>query len=248
MTDRSTLNSPLVIFPAFAARLRKENIQIGDSNTLGKNQFFKESRGNHYFIGEVFATSKDLIPNARRDYFNSNSACEKFEYALSAITYEPLNKLYHYANDLKNALKKEIKNIDEINKIKNDLKNGDVIDKEEHDKKILNLEENKKNIKTLHDEVEKIKNKLYNNDNDVFKRVARAIQKQYNYNDEGILQEHIEIDEIKKNKNYKTQELSKLNKREQKLVSKIYQIIQQNLPLEMATELINKIQEELKHG
>lgn len=229
-------------------RLRKENIQIGDSNTLGKNQFFKESRGNHYFIGEVFATSKDLIPNARRDYFNSNSACEKFENALSAITYEPLNKLYHYANDLKNALKKEIKNIDEINKITNDLKNGDVIDKEEHDKKILNLEENKKNIKTLHDEVEKIKNKLYNNDNDVFKRVARAIQKQYNYNDEGILQEYIEIDEIKKNKNYKTQELSKLNKREQKLVSKIYQIIQQNLPLEMATELINKIQEELKHG
>ncbi len=229
-------------------RLRKENIQIGDSNTLGKNKFFKESRGNYYFIGEVFATSKDLIPNARRDYFNSNSACEKFEYALSSITYEPLCKLYHYANDFKNALKKEIKNMEEITKITNDLKNGDVIDNEEHNKKILNLEENKKSIKILHDEVEKIKDRLYKNDNDVFKRVAKAIQEKYIYDKEDILQENIEIDEIKKNKNYKTQELSKLNKREQKLVSKIYQIIKQNLPTEMATELINKIQEELKHG
>ena len=229
-------------------RLRKENIQIGDSNTLGTNKFFKEPRGNYYFIGEVFATSKDLIPNARRDYFNRNSACENFEYALSSITYEPLCKLYHYANDLKNALKKEIKNFDEITKITNDLKNGDVIDKEEHSKKVLNLEENQKSIEKLRDDVEKIKSKLYKNDNDVFKRVAEAIQEQYSYNKEDLLQENIEIDEIKKNRNYKTQELSKLNKREQKLVSKIYQIIQQKLPTEMAAELINTIQEELKHG
>lgn len=229
-------------------RLRKENIQIGDSNTLGKNKFFKEPRGNYYFIGEVFATSKDLIPNARRDYFNRNSTCENFENALSSITYEPLYKLYHYANDLKNAIKKEIKNIDEIAKLTNDLKNGDVIDKEEHDIKILTIEENKKNIEKLHEEVEKIKNKIYKNNNDVFRRVANAIQEQYSYDHKNILKENCEIDEIKKNKNYKTQELSKLNKREQKLISKIYQIIQQKLPTEMATDLINTIQEELKHG
>ena len=31
-------------------RLRKENIQIGDENTLGASpKFFKESRGNCYF-------------------------------------------------------------------------------------------------------------------------------------------------------------------------------------------------------
>ncbi len=229
-------------------RLRKENIQIGNSNTLGNSKFFKEPRGNYYFIGEVFATSNDLIPNARRDYFNSNYACEKFEYALSAITYEPLCKLYHYANDFKNALKKEIKNIEEINKIKNDLRNGNVIDKEEHDIKILTIEENRKNIKKLREEVEKIKNKIYKNNNDVFRRVANAIQEKYSDDHKNILKENCEIDEIKKNKNYKTQELSKLNKREQKLISKIYQIIQQNLPTEMATDLINTIQEQLKHG
>lgn len=229
-------------------RLRKENIQIGNSNTLGDNKFFKEPRGNYYFIGEVFATSKDLIPNSQRDYFNGNSAREKFECALSSITYELLHKLYTDANKLKNALKKEIKNMEEITKITNELKNGDVIDKEELNKKILNIEECEKNKKPLHDEVEKITNKLYKNDNDVFKRVAKAIQEKYIYDKDDILYENIEVDVIKKNKNYKTQELSKFNKREQKLVSKIYQIIQQNLPTEMATDIINKIQEELKHG
>ena len=37
-------------------RLRKENIQIGDEDALQK--LFKEDRGNHYFIGEVFAVTK----------------------------------------------------------------------------------------------------------------------------------------------------------------------------------------------
>lgn len=229
-------------------RLRKENIQIGDSNTLGNNKFFKEPRGNYYFIGEVFATSKDLIPNARRDYFNSNTSCEKFEYALSSITYEPLCKLYHYANDLKNALKKESKNIEEIKKIKNDLESGDVIDKEEHNKKLSILEENKNNIDKLRDEVEKIKNKLYKNENDAFKRAAEAIQNKYVHSTEYILQENIEIDAIKKNRIYKTQVLSKLSRKEQKLVSQIYKVIRTTLPEEMANELINNIQEELKYG
>ena len=47
-------------------RLRKENIQIGSEDALQK--LFKEDRGQHYFVGEVFAVSKDLIPNSQRDY------------------------------------------------------------------------------------------------------------------------------------------------------------------------------------
>lgn len=55
-------------------RLRKENIQIGDENTMGK--FFKQERGNSYYIGEVFAVDNNLIPNARRDYFNPNPSAK----------------------------------------------------------------------------------------------------------------------------------------------------------------------------
>jgi molecular chaperone HtpG len=48
-------------------RLRKSNIQIGLENRL--DEFHKEDLGNRYFIGEVYAINKELIPNARRDFF-----------------------------------------------------------------------------------------------------------------------------------------------------------------------------------
>ena len=63
-------------------RLRKENIQIGDESTIGYPKYFKEQRGNSYFIGEVFAVDNGLIPNARRDYFNQNPATKQFEKVL----------------------------------------------------------------------------------------------------------------------------------------------------------------------
>jgi len=42
-------------------RLRSANIQVGNDDVL--KDFFKENRGNYYFVGEVFAIDKDLIPN-----------------------------------------------------------------------------------------------------------------------------------------------------------------------------------------
>lgn len=63
-------------------RLRKENIQIGDESTIGYPKFYKETRGNGYFIGEIFAVDNDLIPNARRDYFNPNPTAKQFETVL----------------------------------------------------------------------------------------------------------------------------------------------------------------------
>ena len=53
-------------------RLRKENIQIGNETTLSK--FFKEARGSTYFIGEVMAIDKNLIPNAG---WNTSFLCYK---------------------------------------------------------------------------------------------------------------------------------------------------------------------------
>ena len=53
-------------------RLRKGNILIGDSQTL--NTIFKDARFNGWTIGEIFALSPSLIPNARRDNFEKNSA------------------------------------------------------------------------------------------------------------------------------------------------------------------------------
>lgn len=53
-------------------RLRKGNILIGDHQTL--NIIFKDARFNGWSIGEIFAIDKMLVPNARRDNFEKNSA------------------------------------------------------------------------------------------------------------------------------------------------------------------------------
>lgn len=53
-------------------RLRKGNILIGDYQTL--NIVFRDARFNGWSIGEIFAIDKLLVPNARRDNFEKNSA------------------------------------------------------------------------------------------------------------------------------------------------------------------------------
>ncbi len=83
-------------------RLRKGNIQIGESGTLRK--LFKDARGNEYFIGEVFAVHPELIPNARRDYFNSNPTRTVFEEQLREFFAE-LWRLCNVASDDRSAYK-----------------------------------------------------------------------------------------------------------------------------------------------
>jgi molecular chaperone HtpG len=73
-------------------RLRKENIQIGDEDALQK--LFKEDRGQHYFVGEVFAVDRELIPNSQRDYFNENDARTNFEGLLRRYFNGTLSKIY----------------------------------------------------------------------------------------------------------------------------------------------------------
>ena len=84
-------------------RLRKGNIQIGDADAL--QNLFHEERGIHYFIGEVFAVDKNLIPNSQRDYFIENAALRKFETALKNY-FEELYKVYNLASDLNSAIKR----------------------------------------------------------------------------------------------------------------------------------------------
>jgi molecular chaperone HtpG len=72
-------------------RVRKNNIQIGDENTL--NGFFRESRFNGWFVGEIYVYDKNIIPNARRDYFEKNEAYKIFRTELEKITRDELSKI-----------------------------------------------------------------------------------------------------------------------------------------------------------
>ena len=84
-------------------RLRAGNIQIGNQEVF-KN-LFKEGRGMKYFIGEVHAVDKNLIPNARRDYLEENPAYKTLEAALIGYFAE-LNKIYRTASKIRSEYTK----------------------------------------------------------------------------------------------------------------------------------------------
>lgn len=65
-------------------RVRSANIQLGNDDVL--TDLFKEPRGNYYFVGEVFAVDKQLVPNSQRDYFNENETRVLFEDLLRVLS------------------------------------------------------------------------------------------------------------------------------------------------------------------
>jgi molecular chaperone HtpG len=88
-------------------RLRKANIQIGEADCLSNHPkrgdtLWREDRGNNYFIGEIHTLDIDLIPNSRRDYFNQDKACGRFEAALQS-EFLNLHQLYHDASAIRSA-------------------------------------------------------------------------------------------------------------------------------------------------
>lgn len=88
-------------------RLRKENIQIGESDTL-RDMFTREAnkRGNGYFIGEIFAVSRDLIPTSQRSYFEENPARIDFEHRLKDYFNNVLYYIYYEGSDINSSIKK----------------------------------------------------------------------------------------------------------------------------------------------
>lgn len=234
-------------------RLRQANIQIGNERTLAPR--FKEPRGNLYFIGEVHTVHKDLTPNARRDYFNENAVINDLEAQLEYFFKDMLHTTYHYANDVKNTFKKELdfyKKQDELERKQGRFVNDK--EKQKLEKAFETAAEEKE--KALKD-IEKYEAKGENND------VLRIVFSKIKDKHKKTLLESGFADEVKVNtpkipkqepkqqpikKGYLTQELTHLSKEYQKLISRIYDVIMQNLPPDKSEELISKIQEELKHG
>lgn len=103
-------------------RVRKDNILIGDKDTL--NDFFTESRFNKRFIGEIYVYDELIIPNARRDYFEKNQSYWKFREELEKYTKGDLSRIPRYYSELNAATHNIKKSKDKINKIENKVKEG----------------------------------------------------------------------------------------------------------------------------
>jgi len=202
-------------------RLRKGNIQIGSPNTL--NRFFKEHRFNHHFIGEIYIIDGDFMPNARRDYFNDNETVQYFENMLR----HKFKEFSRYAHDVSKIHNR----FDDIKKFK----------EYEIPKKIRSRKEEKK----IKEDFTKKREKA------VFaqKELEKLYKKSETTQVIDVVLEHVigeadlSIDNENKTikKATKPPVLHKLNFQERKLIMEIFGIIEEELDIDQAEKLKEKI-------
>ena len=223
-------------------RLRKENIQIGDENALKIIQK-EESRGINYFVGEIFAVSKDLIPNSQRDFFNENPMRILFVRKLKDYFENTLFQIYQNASKYNSALRKEV----EVKKDFQDKKDKGLFIDENHLKKEQSkLEE----VKSKANELSvKAHNKIKKADSEeakIFNKVFSNIREKHAVQPK----ETTAVISKQENSVYLHDKLSQLNESEKNIVSQICKTILdsvdgKNLDKQTANFIITKIQERL---
>ena len=226
-----------VVNAARGIRLRKGNIQIGLEECLEK--LFKEKRGNSYFFGEIHAVNPMLIPNARRDYFLENEVLFNLEIELRLI-FERLHQLYHFSSKVRNSKRKIDDFIEFSEELKEKQEKGFTDEKER--KSYLNIFETKKDkAKVAEEQLNRAEAKISQDQSAKQKVFETVVQPQ----------EKTKVDEVEViNSNHKpkfiTDEITSLSKKDRKLVSRIFSVIDNVLPKEISNILKDKIKEELQ--
>lgn len=223
-------------------RVRSSNIQLGNDDAL--QDLFKESRGNYYFVGEVFAVSKGLIPNSQRDYFNENETRVLFEDLLREYFFDVLHKLYYEANRVKNDYKRQEEYLAKVAEYKKKEKEQGFINEEERQKLQFDIDKAKKTA----EEARKRLDKLDTGDtNSPMSEVRKSIGQKYSADKLKKEAERAEITiEDDKKKTFVTSGMSKLSRSERKIVSRILSIITEIAPKDVAEQIIEKIKEEMR--
>ncbi len=228
--------------PMRGLRVRSANIQLGNDDAL--QDLFKENRGNYYFVGEVFAISKQLIPNSQRNYFNENETRVAFEDALRVYFYDVLHKLYYEANRVKNDYKRQEEYIAKVTEYQEKESKTGFVDDDERKKLQYDIDKARKSA----EEARKRLDKLETNDDSPLSEVRKSIGRKYEADKlkkTAATTEAPENNEEKK-KSYVTDSMSKLSRSERKLVGKILSIITDIAPKDIAEQIIDKIKEEMK--
>lgn len=222
-------------------RLRKENIQIGGEDSLQK--LFKEDRGNSYFIGEVFAVNKSLIPNSQRDYFNENTMRAEFERELRKYFNEELHKIYYDGSAINSAYKK----IDTYEKKDAEFKEKETtcafVNDEHRARELKAVLESQKDAKTAQVRIDRMKEKA----DDLMKKVIRRIEIERPKPTIITALPPMSNDSSEETKLLRrTDKLSQYSRNERKLISKIYDIILTATDSETAERIISRIEEGLR--
>jgi molecular chaperone HtpG len=105
-------------------RVRQGNILIGDKDTL--KPYYKEARFNGWAVGEVYVISPNLIPNARRDDFEKNSAFAEFTIGLrDTIGTEITEKIRSASKIRNNPVQKTLKKVErDVTRVEKILSTG----------------------------------------------------------------------------------------------------------------------------
>ena len=228
-------------------RLRKGNIQIGESGTM--RRLFKDPRGNEYFIGEIFAIHPDLIPNARRDYFNENAIRDVFEGKLRDF-FDYLWKLCNVASDERSAYKSICDYRESVTSFSEKVKTG-FSGGVDHEAMQTALEEKRQRAERAQRMLQKSQSSSDDETTSRLKDIVRDVETKQNKT--GHLKPLPDIpsaaDEQNGSKKEKpkfiTDELSQYQKETRRVVGRIYDLINQNAP-DIAQELIAKIHAGLK--
>lgn len=221
-------------------RLRKENIQIGGEDALQK--LFKEDRGNSYFVGEVFAVAKDLIPNSQRDYFNENPTRALFEKLLRRYFNEELHKIYYSGSTVNSAYRKiDAFKVKEAEFIEKDKKGSFVNEehrKAEYEKVQIAKKEAEDAKKTIAREKERA--------DGIFAKVIERIEKEHS---QKSVSEMSSASLPKPTRPVRrTDKLSAYSRNERKLISKIFDIIIKVTDSKTAEMIISKIEDGLNEA
>lgn len=224
--------------PQRGLRVRCKNIQIGDGSTLVR--LFREQRGNYYFVGEIHAIHHDLIPNARRDYFEENSALRGLENLLREYFADVLHKLYHDANDYKNILKKERQLQELQEKLVGKRQNGELSGDTEEAHLTSEIEKTRKDLEKKQKKKTRLEKKAEKDSatRTVLEGIKEHHQPEPSPEDAPIEEHHVK-------KKHLVDKLAKLKKGERKVVRRIFEVINKELPRDQAEELIQKIFDEL---
>ena len=255
-------------------RLRRHNIQVGDDKTIAK--FFKEDRGNSYFVGEVYIVHKDLRPNNQRDYVRDVTGPKgqktirvEFEESMREICNEVLTPLYREASALNSAYKKE----NELKRAKEEYKEIESTrgfinshEKDKQDEKIAKLE---KEYVSKQKEIQRIEKKL--DGNSPLSKVVEVVKENATVDRKRNEQEIASKNQIqpiksqqsskkdgvesknapnpnKKSSPFITDQLTNMTENERRIVGIIYGVINEVVTEDKALQLIQLIQDKLKNA
>lgn len=212
--------------PMYGFRVRQSNIQIGSNTVIA--HFFKEERGNSYFVGEIYAVHKELTPNSQRDNFNETPIRIFYEDELRRYCHEVLHKLYNMANNVKKNYKRlmEYNAVVEEYAAKSETGFIDDHEKIELENKLSAAEKKKEDAKKAIERLPTI-SEVGNNPNAI---VQRAIKESFDRKNTAkkvaeAERKHANLHKSEPKSKYFTDSLSKLDKSKRKLIAQIMGIV-----------------------